>query len=74
MKASALDDVIAAISTAAGSGGIGIVRMSGEGAIDVADKIFKSQKGYRLKDKKAIQFLMALYIILRQGKLPMRCL
>ncbi len=53
MKASALDDVIAAISTAAGSGGIGIVRMSGEGAIDVADKIFKSQKGYRLKDKKS---------------------
>ena len=44
MKASALDDVIAAISTAAGSGGIGIVRMSGEGTIDVADKIFKSQK------------------------------
>ena len=47
MKASALDDVIAAISTAAGSGGIGIVRMSGEGAIVFADKIFKSQKYYR---------------------------
>lgn len=53
MKAVSLDDVIAAISTPAGSGGIGIVRMSGNGAIDVADKIFKSAKGYCLKDRKS---------------------
>ena len=39
-----LDDVIAAISTPVGTGGIGIVRVSGTGAIFLADKIFKSVK------------------------------
>ncbi len=36
------DDTIAAVSTPAGQGGIGIVRMSGLGAIAIASKIFKS--------------------------------
>ncbi|MCI1999433.1 MAG: tRNA uridine-5-carboxymethylaminomethyl(34) synthesis GTPase MnmE [Clostridia bacterium] len=48
-----LDDIIAAISTPAGTGGIGIVRMSGDGCIDVADKIFESKTGIRLSDKKS---------------------
>ena len=38
-------DTIAAISTAAGSGAIAIVRMSGEGALEIADAIFD---GHRL--------------------------
>ncbi|MFP4473771.1 MAG: tRNA uridine-5-carboxymethylaminomethyl(34) synthesis GTPase MnmE [Candidatus Omnitrophota bacterium] len=39
------DDTIAAISTPSGSGGIGIVRISGSGSLAVADKIFSSSKG-----------------------------
>ena len=38
-----LGDTIGAISTPPGKGGIGIIRMSGPGAVDVADKIFKGK-------------------------------
>lgn len=48
-----LDDTIAAISTAVGNGGIGIVRISGPSAIDIADKIFVSPKGKKLSDQKS---------------------
>ena len=44
-----LDDIIAAISTPMGTGGIGIVRMSGAGCIELADEIFIGKK--KLKDK-----------------------
>lgn len=47
------DDTIAAISTAIGEGGIGIVRLSGKNAIAIADSIFLSPKGKRLKDAKS---------------------
>ena len=36
-----IDDTIAAIATAPGEAGIGIVRISGEKAIELIDKIFK---------------------------------
>ncbi|MBQ7668225.1 MAG: tRNA uridine-5-carboxymethylaminomethyl(34) synthesis GTPase MnmE [Clostridia bacterium] len=36
-----LDDTIAAISTAPGVGGIGIIRISGENAFNIVDKIFE---------------------------------
>ena len=47
-------DTIAAISTAPGIGGIGIIRMSGEDCFKVLDKIFKPKtnsdiKGYTIK-------------------------
>ncbi len=48
-----LDDTIAAISTATGEGGIGIVRLSGKDAIAIADRIFSSPKAKRLKDAKS---------------------
>ena len=41
-------ETIAAISTAPGSSGIGIIRVSGEDAIEIADKIFESYKGIKL--------------------------
>lgn len=44
-----LDDVIAAISTPMGMGGIGIVRMSGAGCIALADTLFIGRK--RLSEK-----------------------
>lgn len=42
------DDTIAAISTAYGTGGISIVRISGEKAVSIADKLFRGKK--KLKD------------------------
>ncbi len=44
-------DTIAAIATAMNSSGIGIIRISGDEAITVADRIFKSKKaGKKLQD------------------------
>ncbi len=40
-----LEDTIAAISTPLGEGGIGIVRVSGPAAVEVAEKIFKARRG-----------------------------
>lgn len=44
------NDTIAAISTPLGEGGIGIVRLSGGGSIQTAEKIFSSPKGKKLSD------------------------
>lgn len=46
-----LDDIIAAISTPLGMGGIGIVRMSGQGCIALADRLFSGKKS--LLEKKS---------------------
>lgn len=43
-------DTIAAIATAQGQSGIGVIRVSGEDSIDIVDKIFKSISGKKLKD------------------------
>ncbi len=43
-------DTVAAISTPAGEGAIAIVRMSGEEAVKIADKIYHGTKGKRLQD------------------------
>jgi tRNA modification GTPase len=43
-------DTIAAISTPMGEGAIAIVRLSGDEAITIADKVFKGIGGKRLKD------------------------
>lgn len=43
-------DTIAAISTANGEGGIGIVRISGDKALEIADKIFKSKNKKSMKE------------------------
>lgn len=40
--------VIAAISTAQGCGGIGVIRVSGDKAIEICDKIFKSKSDKKL--------------------------
>lgn len=37
-------DTIAAIATALGESGIGIIRISGEDAISIADKIYSGKK------------------------------
>ena len=43
-------ETIAAISTAPGASGIGIIRISGQDAIEIADKVFKSYKDIKLAD------------------------
>ncbi len=53
MKNIYLDDAIAAISTAQGNGGIGIVRISGRDSVDIADRIFKAAGGAKINDKKS---------------------
>ena len=45
-------ETIAAISTAQGEGGIGVIRISGEDALGVADKIFKNVNGKHITDMK----------------------
>lgn len=44
-----MSDTIAAISTAVGEAGIGIVRLSGKDSIEIANKIFKGSKVEELK-------------------------
>lgn len=46
------EDTITAISTAMGEGGIGIVRLSGEQSLEIAEKIFIPIKKKSLKDLK----------------------
>ena len=48
-----IDDTIAAISTATGNGGIGIVRVSGSDALSIADNVFVSPKGKVLSEQKS---------------------
>lgn len=43
---------IAAISTAQGEGGIGVIRISGDDALMIADKIFKSASNRKITDMK----------------------
>ena len=44
------EDTIAAVATPIGEGGIGIVRLSGKDAVDIADRIFLPAGGKKLKD------------------------
>lgn len=46
------DSTIAAISTAQGMGGIGVIRISGDKAIQVADKVFVAISGKKLSSYK----------------------
>ena len=45
-------DTIAAISTANGAGGIGVIRISGNDSFKIADRIFRSISGKKLSDMK----------------------
>ena len=44
-------DTIAAIGTALSESGIGIIRISGNNAIETADHIFRNKKGERILTK-----------------------
>ncbi len=46
-------DTICAIATAIGEGGIAIIRISGEGALDITSKIFKAKSNQNVKEMKS---------------------
>lgn len=46
------EKTIAAISTAQGEGGIGVIRISGENALEIADKVFKSVNNKKITEMK----------------------
>lgn len=46
------EKTVAAISTAQGEGGIGVIRISGDDALEIADKIFKTVNGRKVTDMK----------------------
>lgn len=62
-----LEDTIAAISTAAGVGGIGIVRLSGKKAIETVDKMFLSPARKKLAGQKNYTAHYG-WIVRRNGK------
>lgn len=47
-----MDTTIAAICTAQGEGGIGVIRISGENAFEIADKVFKNINNKKVADMK----------------------
>ena len=49
MLAVNLTDTIAAVATSAGNGGIGIIRVSGESAFQICDKLFKAKNGMSIQ-------------------------
>jgi len=46
-----MTDLIAAIATAEGPGGVGIIRLSGPGSIEAADRVFTPQRGAALRSR-----------------------
>lgn len=47
-----MDSTIAAICTAQGEGGIGVIRISGENAFEIADRVFKNINNKKVSDMK----------------------
>ena len=45
-----VNDIIAAISTPPGKGGVALIRVSGEGALDIAESIFRAHSGKRASE------------------------
>lgn len=45
-----ITETIAAIASSTGNSGIGVIRISGEEAIEIADRVFQSHKNLKLKD------------------------
>ena len=53
-----MSTTIAAISTPQGEGGIGTVRLSGEDAAKIADRVFTSVSGKKIADAKGYTALL----------------
>lgn len=64
-----LDDTIAAVSTPVGEGGIGIVRISGDEAKNIIEKIFKSAKNKKVTDMKSYSMLYGHIVNPKDGEI-----
>ena len=56
------NDTIAAIATAMSPSGIGIIRISGDDALSVIDRIYKSKNNKKKISACHIPFIMVLYM------------
>ena len=56
-------DTIAAIATAMGNSGIGIVRISGENAVEVAEKIFREPGKKSFPKRRATRSIMDTFMM-----------
>ena len=57
------NSTIAAISTAMSNSGIGIVRMSGPEAFQIADRVYKGKKEKKLCDSNHIRSIMGIWLM-----------
>ncbi len=62
LKQKKIGTTIAAISTAQGAGGVGMIRISGEHAREIADRVFISPHGKKLYMQRDIQLYTVMYI------------
>lgn len=58
--------VIAAISTAMSNSGIGIVRMSGVGSFEIADRIYKGKREKNCLIRSHIPFIMDMSVTVKK--------
>ncbi len=68
MNTKCFEKTIAAVSTPQGEGGIGVIRISGERAIEIADMAFRSFSGDKIADLKGYT---ALYGRVFEGEEPL---
>ena len=62
-------DTICAIATALGEGGIAIIRISGDKALEIASKIFKSKNGIDIREMKTYTMRYGNIIDFKTGEL-----
>ncbi len=60
-------DTIVALSTPPGEGGLGVIRLSGKDAIRVADQIFKSKSGVKIREQKSFTASLG-HVVSKKGK------
>lgn len=58
-------ETIAAIATGMGNAGIGIVRISGDAALEIADKVLKERIKRKLAESKSHRLIMDIYMTKR---------
>lgn len=51
-----MPDTIAGVSTAVGNAGISIIRMSGDNAFNIADKVFKGKRSVHVQESHTLQY------------------
>ncbi|MBF0254613.1 MAG: tRNA uridine-5-carboxymethylaminomethyl(34) synthesis GTPase MnmE [Candidatus Omnitrophica bacterium] len=69
MKIDSSGDTIAAIATAVGRGGIGVIRVSGPGTYGIADGLFESRSGIRLSGASPMKALFGR-VVRRRNDIP----